>query len=127
MQQPMRIMIADARAAVREALRLLIDREIAYCIIEQAAEAETLLVQIGQACPWLLLLDWHLPGMRATVLLRVVRNVCTGIRIIIMSERLEDKPKALNAGANGFVLKSDPPDALIALLRALLGDTSAQG
>jgi DNA-binding NarL/FixJ family response regulator len=119
--QPLRIIIAASNTAMRDALRMLLEVESVECVIETAADAETLLIQIGQTYPTLVLLDWRLPGMRPVPLLRVVRELRPSVKVVVLGERSEDNVGARN-GADGFALKTEPPDKLVTLIRAFLSD-----
>jgi DNA-binding response OmpR family regulator len=100
-------------------LRLLLEAEIVECDVETVADAETLLVRVGQKPFALVLLDWRLPGMRPVSLLRVVRQLRPGVKVVILGGRAKDDIGARSIGADGFALKTEPADKLIALIRNL--------
>lgn len=113
------ILVAVSNAALRRALRLLLEAEIVECDVETVADAETLLVRVGQKPFALVLLDWRLPGMRPVSLLRVVRQLRLGVKVVILGGRAKDDIGARSIGADGFALKTEPADKLIALIRNL--------
>jgi DNA-binding NarL/FixJ family response regulator len=114
------IIIAASNASMRDALRLLLEAEIDGSIIETAADAEALLVLVQQTSPALLLIDWRLPGMRPIRLLNTIYTLHPRVKVIILSERSDDRSRARHAGANGFALKTEPPDRLLSLVRMML-------
>ena len=101
-------------------MRVLLEAAIGECVVETVADAETLLVRAGQNYPALVLLDWRLPGMRPVSLLRAMRHLRPRTQVVILSERPEDSVRARSIGADGFALKTEPPDKLVTLIRTLI-------
>jgi DNA-binding NarL/FixJ family response regulator len=62
----MRVFLADDQAKVRAALRLLLEQEPGLSVVGEVTEAKDLLVQVQVTQPDVVLLDWELPGLRAT-------------------------------------------------------------
>jgi DNA-binding NarL/FixJ family response regulator len=120
----MQILLADDQAKVRSALRLLLEQEPGLSVVGEAAEAEELLAQVETTCPDLVLLDWELPGLRATnrvtnperCLLSALRARCPRMWVIALSGRPEARQAALAAGVGAFVSKGDSPERLLAAL-----------
>ncbi|MCS7324125.1 MAG: response regulator transcription factor [Anaerolineae bacterium] len=116
-QASARVLIADDQQKVRSALRLLIDQELAFCVVGEASNAEMLQQIADQATPHIVLLDWELPGLPPNgKRLALVRNIVPSAWVIAMSGHPEARQQALEEGADSFVSKSDPPEAM---LRAL--------
>ncbi len=76
----------------------------------------------GLHCPHLLLLDWHLPGLRIAALLPVLRLLCPQTKVIALSSRLEVAQAAQAIGADGFVDTGTPPDRLLPTVHHVLQD-----
>jgi DNA-binding NarL/FixJ family response regulator len=108
-----RIVIADSRPRVRFALRALLGRQPGLDIVGEAQDAEDLLAQIEGNCPDVLLLDWRLEGIETADLIVALRWRCPGLYVIALSGRPEARRRALDAGADVFVSKIDPPDRLL--------------
>ncbi len=114
----MRIVLADGQAKVRSALRLLLEQEPGLSIAGEASEAEGLLAAMQTNCPDLVLVDWNLPGAASPQkLIASLLARCPGLYIVVLSGRPEASQIALEAGANAFVSKGDPPEKLLAALR----------
>jgi len=113
------IVIADARPRVRFGLRVLLEQQPGWRIAGEAMDAQTLLRQIRHGCPDLVLADWELPGMRAPELLATLRLGCPRVKVIFMSGKDELRQAALQAGADLFAYKADPPENLLRLIRGL--------
>ena len=114
-----RILVADGRPKVRFALRALLGRQAGLDVVGEAQDAEDLLAQIEGNCPDIVLLDWRLEGVETADLLVALRWHCPGLYVIVLSGRPEARRVALDAGADAFVSKIDPPDRLLAAIRSV--------
>lgn len=116
-----RVLLADDQAWLRSAVRLLLEQEPDIEIIGEAAEIRSLLVKAETEHPHLVLLDWELPGSyepgAGRHVVRALRAIGPHIHIIVLSGRPEAGYPALAAGADYFVSKADPPEALLTALR----------
>ena len=75
---------------------------------------------IAEKAPDPVLLDWELPGLPATYLLRLLRYERPSLSVIAMSSRPEACQAALDADVQAFVSKSEPPERVLAIVRRLL-------
>ena len=109
----MRVIVADDQAKVRSALRLLLEYEPHVEILGEAVDTTGLLDWVKAVCPDLVLLDWELPGMPAAALLPLLHDHCPDLRVIALSSQPEVRQLALEAGADTFASKGDPPEWLL--------------
>jgi DNA-binding NarL/FixJ family response regulator len=114
----MRILLADDQPKVRFALRVLLKRQSGLEVVGEAINAQETLEQSVKLSPDLILLGWELPGRSTLDLLSSLRRLCPNLLIIALSGRLEARQVALKCGADAFVSKSDPPDFLLAAIKA---------
>ena len=116
----MRVILADDQMQVRSALRLLLEQEPGFQVAGEAADATGLLVAATEKAPDLVLLDWELPGLPTAQLLRLLRYERPLLKIIAMSSRPEVAQPALDAGAQAFLSKSEPPERVLSIIHDLL-------
>lgn len=124
----MRVLLADDQPQVRSALRLLLEQEPWLTVVGEAIEVEGLLEQMRMTRPDLLLLDWELPGLQLVNAatnatsegLQPLHACVPGILVIALSGRPEARQMALDAGANAFISKGDPPEYVLATLRSFV-------
>ena len=114
------VFIADDRKSVRSALRLVLEQELEFGIIEEARNAGILLTKVAANCPDLLLLDWGLPGMAPEQLVSTICRLCPHTSVIVLSGKSGLEEVALSSGAKAFVSKSAPPKRLIEKIQVLL-------
>lgn len=115
----MHVLLADDQTKVRSALRLLLEQQPEMNVVGEAVEAEDLLVQVEAAQPDLVLLDWELLDQGGAATLARLRAAQPGLVVIALSGRPEARRAALDAGADAFVSKGDPPERLLTTLRAV--------
>ncbi|NJN81790.1 MAG: response regulator transcription factor [Caldilineaceae bacterium] len=119
----MRVLLADDQAWLRSAMRLLLEEEPDVEIVGEVAEARTLLERLTNANADLLLLDWELPGIKSIgsgrQVMNALRACCPNLLVVVLSGRPEASSVALDAGADRFVSKADPPESLLAALHAV--------
>jgi DNA-binding NarL/FixJ family response regulator len=109
----MRILVAEGQPRVRFALRVLLARQAGCEVVGETENAEELLTQTEATCPDLVLLGWELPGLAACDMLAALRRVSPGVFVIALSGWPDARRAALNAGADAFVSKADPPERLL--------------
>jgi DNA-binding NarL/FixJ family response regulator len=117
------ILVADRQPKVRFALRVLLERQPGLESIWEAVDAESLLAQLRVRCPDVVLLSWELPGLLPTRQLSELRDLCPGLSIIVLSGRPRAQKAALEAGADAFVSKTDPPERLLGAISGCCGGT----
>lgn len=115
----MRLLLADNQAKVRFALRALLEQQPGLTVVGEAAEAGDVLPQVKAVHPDLVLLDWNLHGLAEAGLLSALRQVYPNLIVIALSARPEVRQAALEAGADAFVSKTDPPERLLEAIRTV--------
>jgi DNA-binding NarL/FixJ family response regulator len=117
----MRVLLADDQVWLRSAIRFLLEEEPDVGEIDEAGDLRTVLTKAKTHAPSLVLLDWELPGLHAKEagrkLISALRASSPDVMVIVLSGRPEASKRALDAGADGFVSKADPPDTLLAIVR----------
>jgi two-component system KDP operon response regulator KdpE len=118
--KPVRALIVDDEPAMRRALCA----SLSACgyTVEDAQDGEEALEKIRQEAFDLVLLDVNMPGGGGIEACRRIRPLIRngGIIMITVSDALEDKVKALDAGADDYVTKPFLLRELLARLRALV-------
>ena len=115
---PMRVLIADDRSQVRSALRLLLTQQPDLVVVGEAVDAGQALALTEQRRPDLVLLDWDLPGRGDALSPAGLRALRPELSVVALSGRPEARRAALDAGADLFVSKGDPPERLLAAVDA---------
>lgn len=114
----MLILVADKRSRTRFALRLLIEQATGHTIVAEVADAESLTTKIRETLPDLVLLEWELSQEKNGKLISSLKEDHPQMKVVVLSGQPKWRKAALNAGADVFVSKGDPPDRLIMVLKS---------
>jgi DNA-binding NarL/FixJ family response regulator len=114
-----RVVLADDEAMVRAGLRLLIEGEDDLEVVGEAVDGVDAVDVVGETRPDVVLMDVRMPRMNG---LDAAREVLAGDqppRVLVLTTFDEDEvvDEALRRGITGFLLKSSPPDDMLAAVR----------
>lgn len=117
----LRILIADDHEMVRRGVRTLIDDHPLWVVCGEACDGNQALALARQAKPDVAIVDISLPGLNGLALTRALRKECSGVRTVLFTMHGDEETiaLALEAGARGYVLKSDGGASLEAAIAAL--------
>jgi len=115
------ILVADDHPIVREGLTVLIDRCPEMHVVAQASNGQEAVEQFLALRPDIALLDLRMPLMDGVEAVLAIREKSQSARIIVLTtyQSEEDVYRALQAGAQGYVLKDVAVDELIECIRAV--------
>jgi DNA-binding NarL/FixJ family response regulator len=102
-----RILLADDHAILRAGLKLLLDAQPDMEVVGEAPNGARALAMIEDLQPDLVLLDLTMPGLGGLDVLRTLKDVAPGARVLVLTMH-DDKSylqQALALGAAGYVVK----------------------
>lgn len=116
-----RVLIADDHYIVRIGLIALVNTEPDMEVVAEAADGAQALELFAKCAPDLALLDMRMPLKNGIETTMAIRNRFPAARILMLTafDGDEEIYKALEAGAQGYVLKSASGEKLIPALRAV--------
>ncbi len=116
-----RILIADDHFVVRMGLAALVNTEPDMEVVAEAADGAQALELFAKFNPDLALMDLRMPVKSGIEAITEIRKQFPTACILMLTafDGDEDIHKALQAGAQGYVLKSSTGDKLIPALRAV--------
>ena len=111
----LRILIADDHELVRRGIRALLQSERGWKVVGEAVDGREAVEEAKTLKPDVAILDIEMPnldGLDATCQLRVV---APNVQVLILSMHKSDQMvrRILEAGARGYVLKSDLASHLV--------------
>lgn len=122
---PIRVLIVDDHAIVREGLRTLLSEEEELDVIGEATNGAEALGIIASHQPDVVLMDLMMPMMDGVEATRRVRQQTPASRVIVLTSFRDDQlvHDAIRAGATGYLLKDVlKADLLTAIRRAARGE-----
>ena len=120
--KPVRILIADDHEVVRQGVRAVLEGQAGWVVCGEASSGREAVAKAVALQPDIVVLDVSMPelnGFEATRQIR--RTVPAKVLILTVHESDQVVTEALDAGAHGYVLKTDAGRTLVEAIRALLG------
>jgi DNA-binding NarL/FixJ family response regulator len=117
----LRLLVVDDHPAALGGLRLRLGREPDLAIVGEASAAEEAVKLTVQLQPDVVLADVRLPDGDGIELIGRLREVAPGLRSVIltMDDSQEQRQRAFNTGATGFVGKHESTEVLLAAIRGV--------
>jgi len=123
---PLRIALADDQALVRSGLKALLAGFDTLSLVLEASDGQALLDALAHTRVDVVLSDIRMPGMDGLGLVRALRERGDTTPVVLLTT-FDDAAlplRAVEAGAQGFLLKdASPEDLLEAITRAAAGET----
>lgn len=121
-----RLLVVDDHTLFRRGLIALLSLDERFDVSCQAGDIGEALRCVAHSRPDLILLDNHLPGVRGVDGIAALKDAAPGTRILMLtvSENEDDLTAALQAGADGYLLKTVELDHLSEfILKVLAGES----
>jgi DNA-binding NarL/FixJ family response regulator len=109
-----RLVIVDDHALFRAGLVSLLEEMSEFEVVGEAGNGKEALQVIAKAQPDLILMDVNMPIMNGVETVSALKDLPSSPRIVMLtiSKHEEDLFGAINAGADGYLLKNAEPDEL---------------
>jgi two-component system nitrate/nitrite response regulator NarL len=124
--QSIKLMVVDDHSLFRRGLLSLLSQDGRFEVVGEAGDMGEALRLVARASPDLILLDNHLPGVRGVDGIPALKEAYPGTRILMLtvSEDEADLAAAMQAGADGYLLKTVESDQLCdAIVKVLAGES----
>lgn len=120
---PLKILIADDHAIIREGLKLLLDAQSDLSVIGEASRGEDACRLAEELRPDVLIMDVSMPGLGGAGATKRLQESCPQVKILALSA-YEDEVyvrQLLSAGASGYVLKRTAAGEIARAVRVVAG------
>ena len=116
---PIRLLVVDDQAAVRDALAVMLDLDPDIAVVGTAANGKDAVAAVDEYDPQVVLMDLHMPvmgGVEATGLLHTARP---DLPVVVLTTFEDDESilAALRAGARGYLTKDADRATIIQAVR----------
>jgi DNA-binding NarL/FixJ family response regulator len=117
--EPIRVLIVDDHAVVREGLRTFLELQDGIEVIGEAADGLQAVEQTETLKPDVVLMDLVMPRVDGVQAMRSLQEQGSRSRVIVLTSFLDDDRllPAIEAGAAGYLLKDVEPSELARAIR----------
>ncbi len=126
-QKPIRVLIADDHAIVRQGIRAVLSEAGGFEVVAEVGNGQEAVMQAEALRPDVILMDLLMPVMGGIDATRQITGRQPRARILVLTSFAADDQvfPAIKAGALGYLLKDSPPEDLLhAIHQVYLGEPS---
>jgi len=118
------LLIADDHEVVRRGLRVLIQEQPGWQIVAEATDGRDAVAKAEEFKPDVAILDITMPSLNGLEATRQIAKLSLRTKVLILTVHDADLlvGKVIQAGARGYILKTDLGRDLIAAVKALLAN-----
>jgi two-component system, NarL family, response regulator LiaR len=121
-KEKIRVVLADDHPLMRQALRLVLEKQGDFEIVAEAGDGEEAIRLVREHNPFLVIMDISMPKISGLEATRQIKASHPSIIILVLTIHNDNDQvlKILNAGANGYLLKTAYGDEIVTSIRALI-------
>jgi DNA-binding NarL/FixJ family response regulator len=114
-------MLADDHVLMREGLKRLIQEDRSLKVMGQASDGVELLELLEESTPDMVILDISMPRLPGSEAIRLIKGLYPQVKVLVltMHKSKEYLYRAMDNGADGYVVKEDAHDVLHAAIAAI--------
>lgn len=122
-----RILLADDHAVVRSGTRELLERQPDFHIVGEASDGEEAVRLAHELQPDVVVMDVRMPKLTGVEATRRIKVECPNVYVLVLTAHDDDEYvfALLQAGANGYLLKTAEIDELVRAIRTVAVGQSA--
>ena len=116
--RPIRILLVDDHAVIRQALRMLLESQSELEVIGDVENGREAVLAVAQLSPDVVLMDVVMPGLNGLEATRQIRRSAPATRVVMLSGFVDEDQllESLRAGASGYIIKkSDISELVLAI------------
>ena len=120
------VMLTDDHVLIREGIKHLLEFDGSIKVIEEANDGVECLEKLKKVTPDVLLLDINMPNMNGIEVLEELKNSNSSVKVLMLTvhSEVEYLVKAVDIGANGYILKDSGSTELKQAINAIVNNDS---
>jgi DNA-binding NarL/FixJ family response regulator len=120
--RPVRVILADDHTLVRSGLRRILESQADIVVVDEAADGRAAIVAVRRSDAEVLVLDLKMEGVDGIEVLRVAKAERPDLKVLILTMHAgrEYVTRAMQEGADGYLLKDSAVQDLVAAVKAVV-------
>jgi DNA-binding NarL/FixJ family response regulator len=120
-EMPIRILLADDHEIVRRGLRAVLEAEADWQVMDEASNGIEAVEMADRYVPDVVLMDISMPELNGLEAARRIRRSHPGVEVLFLTMHESEQMirEGIDAGARGFLLKSDAGHELVPAVRSV--------
>jgi DNA-binding NarL/FixJ family response regulator len=121
MTEKIKVLLVDDHPVFRHGLRGIIQADPRFQVVGECDDGEAVLPEVARAKPQVVIVDVSLPGRSGLEVVRAIRAAHPRIACLMLTMHAEESTfnAALDAGAQGYLLKDDAMDLVLLSLQVV--------
>lgn len=121
MDETLRLLIVDDHPVVRDGLRAMLATQPDFAVVGEAGTGAEALAAAARLRPDVVLMDLEMPGLDGVEAIRRLRQADASVQVVVLTAFDTDERivAAVQAGAQGYLLKGAPRQEIFAAIRAV--------
>ena len=118
---PFRILLADDHEVVRAGLRALLEEQSGWEVVGEAVDGRDAVDKASKLKPDVVVIDIAMPSLNGLEAVRQIIKAVPNVKVLVLTMYDSDPliQQVLQAGARGYLLKSDAGRDLVSAIEAL--------
>ncbi|WP_371363006.1 Transcriptional regulatory protein DegU [Sporomusa rhizae] len=123
---PIRIVIADDHALLRQGIKNVLSLEPDFDVIGEAADGAEAIYKVDNLKPDILLLDVNMPRLNGLEVTKQLKQASAPVKVIILTMHDDESYvlEVIKSGAVGYLLKDIEPGMLVKAIRIVFAGQS---
>jgi len=116
-----RILLVDDHEIIRRGVRTLLEKRKDWQVVGEATTGREALAEVERLQPDVVVMDISMPGLNGLEAVRQIARAAPRTEVLVLTMHDSEKlvRQVLEAGARGYILKSDSTQKLIPAIEAL--------
>src|SRR5690606_532823 len=117
------VVLADDHVLVRDGIKALLEDQQGIRVIDEASNGKEAIEVIAKNKPHILIVDIRMPEMNGIEVVRIINDRYKDVRTLVLSmhDSEEYVIQAIQAGADGYLLKGASKDEFLKALHTVAG------
>ena len=116
-----RIILAEDHVLMRKGIKKLIQENPELEVVDEADDGLELLQLLEESVPDLVILDISMPRLQGLEAVKIIKALYPEVKVLVLTMH-KDKDylyRAMDKGADGYLLKEEPPESFYAAIEAI--------